>query len=67
MFFKKKKNIMGIDTDKTRINYALKKFKFKNVNIFDFKCKKKFDLIIFLHTLEHLTSPNRYKKILFYE
>lgn len=66
VFKKKEKNIMGIDTDKTRINYGLKKnLNLKNVNIFDFKCKKKFDLIIFLHTLEHLTSPNQaIKKIL---
>ncbi len=60
IFEKKNYNTLGIDTDKTRINYGKK----NNLNlihsdIFKFSKKNKFDLILCLHTLEHFTDPNR--------
>ena len=59
-------NIFGIDNDKTRIEYGKKKgLNLKHKDIFSLNEKRKFDLIICLHTLEHLTNPQKaIKKIL---
>jgi 2-polyprenyl-3-methyl-5-hydroxy-6-metoxy-1,4-benzoquinol methylase len=60
IFQKANIKVLGIDTDKTRINFGRKKgINLKHNNIFDLREKKKFDLVIFLHTLEHLTDPQK--------
>ena len=60
VFKKSNIEVLGIDTDKTRIKFGRKKgINLKCKNIFDLNEKKKFDLIIFLHTLEHLTDPEK--------
>ena len=60
---KKSKNIIGIDYSKIAIKFAKKnhqnnKIKFYESDIINFKYKKKFDAIVSLETLEHISRLN---------
>jgi 2-polyprenyl-3-methyl-5-hydroxy-6-metoxy-1,4-benzoquinol methylase len=64
----KSKNIIGIDYSKTAIklakkNYQNKKIKFFESDIINFKFEKKFDAIVSLETLEHISKKNGIKWI----
>ena len=57
---KKAKNIYGVDISAKAIafaksNYKAKNIKFINLNILDINFKQKFDVIVSLETIEHLT------------
>lgn len=57
-FKEKNYNVLGIDTDKTRIQYGKsQKLNLINSDIFKLNKKNKFDLILCIHTLEHFTDP----------
>src|SRR5260221_4113709 len=60
----KKKDYLGIDLNPKYINYAKKRYDFNFIcqSLDDFKLSKKFDTIIFISTLHHL-SDQQIKKI----
>ena len=63
---KKAKNVLSIDYSKEAIlfakaNYQSKNISFKVDNILNFSFKKKYDAIITLETLEHLSKPQAIK------